>query len=82
VIPIELTHAPAELSLRERTFGLPPGYSKARYHVRGIHHDIVKKATKDATIITNPSKWFLRTYFELRESRSDAIENIDLLGDA
>jgi hypothetical protein len=58
-IPIELAHAPAELSLRERRLGLPPGYSKARYHVRGIHHDIVKKATNAATIIKDPTNWHL-----------------------
>jgi hypothetical protein len=55
-IPTELAHAPAELSLRERRLGLRPGYNKARYHVRGIHHDIVKKkATDAATIIKTPS---------------------------
>jgi len=60
-IPTELAHAPAELSLRERRLGLRPGYNKARYHVRGIHHDIVKKATDAATIIKNPSTRHLLT---------------------
>jgi hypothetical protein len=58
-IPIELAHAAAELSLRDRRLGLRPGYSKPRYHVRGIHHDIVKKATNAATIIKDPSNWQL-----------------------